>query len=131
MLLVFRHTEFPEAGIQVPGGTVEDGETIQSAALREAWEETGVEDLEMVAYLGMNILDLAEFDMVGLFQRHFFHLTPRSIPSESWRHWETNRSDGSSEPIEFEFYWVKYPEEVPELAGRQGAFLEKLVSGTH
>ena len=27
-LLVFRHTQFPEAGIQVPGGTVEQGEAI-------------------------------------------------------------------------------------------------------
>lgn len=27
-LLVFKHTDYPEAGLQVPGGTVETGEDI-------------------------------------------------------------------------------------------------------
>lgn len=32
LLLLFVHVDFPEAGIQVPGGTVEPGETPIDAA---------------------------------------------------------------------------------------------------
>ena len=35
-LLVFKHVDFPEAGIQVPGGTLDAGETPKAAVLREA-----------------------------------------------------------------------------------------------
>lgn len=44
-LLVFRQPQYPEAGIQVPGGTIEDGESADEAALREAREETGLAEL--------------------------------------------------------------------------------------
>ena len=37
-LLVFRH---PVAGIQLPKGTVEQGESAVDGAVREVWEETG------------------------------------------------------------------------------------------
>jgi 8-oxo-dGTP pyrophosphatase MutT (NUDIX family) len=40
-LLVFEQPDFPEAGIQVPGGTIEHGETGKAAASRETLEETG------------------------------------------------------------------------------------------
>jgi ADP-ribose pyrophosphatase YjhB (NUDIX family) len=48
-VLVFRH---PEAGIQLPAGTVEDGESFEDGALREACEETGMCDLALVKHLG-------------------------------------------------------------------------------
>jgi 8-oxo-dGTP pyrophosphatase MutT (NUDIX family) len=48
-LLVFQH---PFAGIQIPAGTVEVGEDIAVAARREAWEETGLTDLDEGIYLG-------------------------------------------------------------------------------
>jgi len=37
-LLVFSHPDFPEAGIQVPAGTIEPGEEPEAAVLREAFE---------------------------------------------------------------------------------------------
>jgi 8-oxo-dGTP pyrophosphatase MutT (NUDIX family) len=46
-LLVFRHPN-PRAGIQVPAGTVEPGESLHAAVLREAAEETGLADLAIV-----------------------------------------------------------------------------------
>ncbi len=47
-LLVFAH---PTAGIQVPAGTVEEGETFEDAVLREAHEETGLERMRLVKLL--------------------------------------------------------------------------------
>lgn len=48
-LLVFKH---PTAGIQIPAGTVEKGEDIETAVKREAYEETGLRFVEVESYLG-------------------------------------------------------------------------------
>lgn len=41
-LLVFEHAGLPDAGLQVPGGTVEAGETPIEAVAREVLEESGL-----------------------------------------------------------------------------------------
>lgn len=41
-LLVFNHTDFPESGIQVPGGSGDAGEDPVHAVKREVKEETGL-----------------------------------------------------------------------------------------
>ena len=49
VLLVFKH---PNAGIQIPAGTVEVGEDIETAVQREAHEETGLQNVKIEKYLG-------------------------------------------------------------------------------
>lgn len=48
-LLVFQH---PNAGIQLPAGTVEHGENIETAVVREAQEETGIQTFHLQTHLG-------------------------------------------------------------------------------
>lgn len=48
-LLLIRH---PFAGYQFPAGTVEPDENFEAAVLREAREETGLEDFRLIAQLG-------------------------------------------------------------------------------
>ncbi len=48
-ILVFQH---PTAGIQLPAGTVELGENIETAVVREAQEETGIQTFHIQAHLG-------------------------------------------------------------------------------
>jgi 8-oxo-dGTP pyrophosphatase MutT (NUDIX family) len=127
-LLVFRHTDHPEAGIQVPGGTMEPGESPDDAVLREAQEETGLDALEIRVFLGVQEVDLARFGLEGLQRRYVYHLGLRGGAPESWLHYESTPSDGTPGPIEFEFFWVRLPDEVPELAGAQGEFLDRLAA---
>jgi hypothetical protein len=54
-MLVFWHDR---SGVQVPAGTVEDGETWDEGAWREVREESGLADLEMAACLGSKVYDL-------------------------------------------------------------------------
>ena len=51
-LLVFTETDCPEAGLQVPAGTLEPGEDPRSGVLREAEEETGLSNLELLGLVG-------------------------------------------------------------------------------
>jgi len=48
-LLLFRH---PFTGVQIPAGTVEEGETLEQAVLRETAEETGVTNAHLVHEIG-------------------------------------------------------------------------------
>jgi len=48
-LLLFEH---PNAGVQIPAGTVEEGESPEQAVLREAGEETGLAGFSILRYLG-------------------------------------------------------------------------------
>lgn len=119
-LLVFRHTQFPEAGIQVPGGTVEPSEPLEHAVLREAAEETGLQGLRIIAYLGSQVIHLDGIPT----QRHFYHLGLDGEVLETWLSYELTPSDGGPASIEFEFFWVSFPDDVPDLAGDQGSLLK-------
>jgi 8-oxo-dGTP pyrophosphatase MutT (NUDIX family) len=56
-LLVFRHVHFPEAGVQVPGGTVDPDEEPEAAVWREVMEESGLFLLDSVRLLFKGVLE--------------------------------------------------------------------------
>jgi 8-oxo-dGTP pyrophosphatase MutT (NUDIX family) len=127
-LLIFRHTEHPDAGIQVPAGTVNPGERLDIAAIREAREETGLPEaeLELRAMLGDDVVPGDVSNSSVVIRRHFFHFEFTGTAPRRWIHYEHDPSDGTPGSIEFEFTWVRYPDEVPVLAGKQGAMLPRL-----
>ena len=122
-LLVFRHTQHPEAGIQVPAGTVEGGELPEEAVLREAHEETGLDNLVIRSYLGFREYDFTTHGEVEIHRWHFYHLEFKGDAPIRWRHYERHPSNGSSNPIEFELFWVRVPDQIPELVPHQGDLL--------
>lgn len=124
-LLVFSHPDFPEAGIQVPGGMLKQGEEPDEAVMREAFEETGLEGLELRSYLGDCELDAPERGKV--YHCRFYHLTYDGTAPERWRHDETDPSDGTPGPITFDFFWVRLPDEVPPLFGGTDVMLPELL----
>lgn len=119
-LLVFEHRDYPEAGVQVPAGTVGDSEDLEVAVLREAGEETGLDGLRVVGYLGSQ-----EFqDPEQLSERHYFLLTVDDAPKK-WTHWESDAT-GTDEDFAFNLYWVSIEKAVEILHPAFGAKLENL-----
>lgn len=125
-LLVFRHTDFPEAGIQVPAGTVMPNEDLEAAVLREAEEETGLDVLTIKTYLGDQIRNMKDVGKDEIHHRHFYHLLCGGDPPEQWQHDEINPSEGDPVPIHFEFYWAEMPDQIPGLIADHGILLPRL-----
>ena len=127
-LLVFRHPCAPEAGIQVPAGTLEEGERVEDAVLREAFEETGLPDLTLDCFLGEQERDMSDFGRDEVHHRRFYHLRCHGHPPTTWRHEEPCPSDGSRQkPILFEFFWAPLPHAVPPLIADHGMLLPQLL----
>jgi 8-oxo-dGTP pyrophosphatase MutT (NUDIX family) len=125
-LLIFTHRDFPEAGVQVPAGTVEPGEAPEAAVLREAREETGLSALALVRYLGEQWHDLAPYGRDEVAHRRFYHLRCRGEPPDAWLAAETHASEGGPEPIVFACAWAPLPDGVPELYAELGVMLPLL-----
>jgi 8-oxo-dGTP diphosphatase len=126
-LLVFSHPNAPEAGIQVPAGTMRDDESPAAAALREAHEETGLEGLELVRLLGEQIRDMADSGRDEIHHRWFFHLRCSGDPPAIWRNYEPDPDDGSPELPLFELFWAPLPEGIPDLIADHGIMLPALL----
>ena len=110
-LLVFRQPASPEAGVQVPAGTLEPGEAPAHAVLREAREETGLACLRPSSYLGQNDSTFKDGDgQTVTVHRHFYHLRFCGQAPERWQHWESTPSGGVTGPILFELWWASYQE---------------------
>ncbi|MDM9581372.1 NUDIX domain-containing protein [Nostoc sp. GT001] len=124
-LMVFTHTDFPEAGVQVPAGTVEESEEPSEAVLREIYEESGVKGVRIIELLGIYQYNMTPYrDEIQ--ERYVYHLELTQPTPSTWRHWEIHSST-SKNPIAFDFYWVKLDSSNLGLAGGQGYFLSKLV----
>ncbi len=127
-LLVFRHPYTPEAGIQVPAGTVEEHERAEDAVLREAFEETGWPHLTLNCFLGEQERDMSDFGRDEVHHRRFYHLRCHGYPPTTWQHEERYHSDSSvQKPILFEFFWAPLPHAVPPLIADHGIMLPQLL----
>ena len=123
-LLTFTHRDFPEAGIQVPAGTVEDGEEIEAGLRREVVEETGLHDFDIVR-------EVATYNWVhpvtgNIHERHVFLIAaPTSTPDE----WEWVETDGGKKPklegYVFRYGWADLANEI-DLAGDLGDYLHAI-----
>ncbi|MDQ3548783.1 MAG: NUDIX domain-containing protein [Chloroflexota bacterium] len=126
-LLVFRQPEFPEAGMQVPGGSIDPGERPEDAVLREAFEETGLSGLTLGAFLGDVQHDLSPRGRYEIHHRYYFHLRVEGDILEAWQHTELYPSEGDHESVLFEFFWAELPDGVPPLIGHRGEKIPELL----
>ena len=118
-LLVFTHRDFPEAGTQVVGGTVEPGEDLINAIVREIYEESGLIVLPSeCSKIGESIYLRKDFPEKNL--RHYFEIKTNNLQN-SWTH--TVQSDGLDNQLVFHFFWIEETEAKKVLAGDMGEFI--------
>lgn len=121
-LLVFEHKNHPEAGLQVPGGTIEEDEMLIDALYREIAEETGIvkNDLSFIGKIfNYNFYPNGK---QTAYERTFFHLNYEGT-QQSWDHQVI--SDGLDNGLIFQFRWEQIGL-LPKLAGEQDKAVELL-----
>lgn len=103
-LLVFDHEGMPEAGTQIVGGTVENGEELKAALAREILEEAGlkvsVDQMEMLSKTTYKRSDKPEIN-----ERTYFKIALNNLP-DKWSH--RVNSDGEDNGLIFNFYWLSF-----------------------
>ena len=124
-LLVFRHVDFSyeEVGIQVPAGSIKEGEEAEAAALRELQEETGYSGFKILSFLGTAKYDRSP-EIPEVHERYFFLAEPIEELPERWPSQEDH--DGKGPPTHFECFWIPVARGHVLQAG-QGALLGKIV----
>lgn len=114
-LLIFAHRDYPDVPLQVPAGTVDEGEDLEVAARREIAEEAGLVDLRLIRKLGSRTTyrdDLGDYE-----ERHFFLYEPTAPTPETWDHCVTGH--GEDTDLIFSYRWADWQivgELVPILA---------------
>ena len=99
-LLVFHGPEHD--GLQIPKGTIEDGEDLRSALFREVREESGLSALGNPRHLASDVWT-RRHDPPKRYVRHFFHARVHE-PRERWTHVVTG--EGEERGAEYEFTWL-------------------------
>jgi 8-oxo-dGTP pyrophosphatase MutT (NUDIX family) len=126
-LLIFSHPEHPGVGFQIPGGSINVGETPIQAARREFFEETGLEASGDMEELGSYTYSMFPFRR-EVQKRFVFHLRLKTIRANSWIHSETHPEKVGQSPDKFHFIWAELNDHLSDaLSVGQGMFLHKLM----
>jgi 8-oxo-dGTP pyrophosphatase MutT (NUDIX family) len=123
-VLVFDHEGMPEAGTQVVGGTLEDGEELKAALVREIKEESGlIIDVTELRFLAETIYKRKDKPEINY--RTYFVIEGNEL-HESWSHQVV--SDGEDNGLVFNFYWLSLAEAERKLTGNFSECLSLLRS---
>lgn len=109
------------AGIQVPKGTIEEGETPLEGVKREMLEETG---LTTLVVQGLIAQDYFNHPSGVLQKRYFYHLTTSEETRETWQHHPTGINEAD---LLFSFYWIS-AEQDTKLAKGHGDYLYRVLA---
>jgi 8-oxo-dGTP pyrophosphatase MutT (NUDIX family) len=124
-LLVFDHVDV-DAGTQVPGGGIHEGESAEDAVRRELVEESGIDTAVLVRKLG-EAWGRSEPGNVpaGLEEhvQHAFHLRLDRLPADEVWEWQ-EKSGGEIVEHRFAFRWASLEEAATVLWPHQAMWIE-------
>lgn len=109
-VLVFQHS-IPEAGIQIPKGTVNDEEDTYNAVIREVEEETGLTNFRVENLIAE---DNWKNDDGAIHNRFFYKINVSDAPDE-WDYQPTG--GGEEEGLVFHYFWISSKNEVGLIRG--------------
>jgi 8-oxo-dGTP diphosphatase len=120
---VFRQDD-EDSGLQVPAGTLREGEDPEAGALREAQEETSLTRLRVVRFLGRYQWDISPI-REEIQDRHVFQLAVDDPPPRGWVSYELH--DGLHPPTTLRFCWLPLGDpELDTLVVGQGTLLQRV-----
>lgn len=114
-LLLFRHLDHSVEPVQIPGGGIEFGESIEAALHREVEEESGLVNLPVLRKLG--ICERCWLDTRATARRHYFLLEAPDTTPDRWLH--IVQGNGKDAGLRFSFFWHRPAIEFKLLGGAQ------------
>lgn len=116
-ILLVRRCHPPDSGgWGFPGGRLELGETLLSAAERELQEETGVRARGLAAFAALDIIDR---DITGAVRYHY-------VLNAVYCHWDAGEGEAADDATELA--WVRARDlDQPDTIGQGGGFLSDQV----
>ena len=123
-LLVFDHRDAPQAGVQVPAGSIEVGEMPSDAAMRELREETGLANARPVGRI--DVYEWEDPETHRWHRRHVYQFEAPSDAPDSWEHVVTAGEDDHG--MKFDCRWLPVDVAETELSSEQGASVRRIIS---
>jgi 8-oxo-dGTP pyrophosphatase MutT (NUDIX family) len=123
-LLVFSYVDEPESGTQVPGGSLEPGETPAEGALREVREEAGLTAPSIIRHIGSFEWYCEPHQQMHL--RHIYHVDAGQPLPEQWD--VTIRSGDEDNGMRLRWRWMDLREATTSLFGEQGQYAVHLLN---
>lgn len=110
-LLLFEHPDCEEAPIQIPGGGIEAGESMEAALHREIYEESSLTNLTILRKLG--IAERCWLDTKITTRRHCFLLEVSYSTPDHWEHIVDSHDFDAG--FCFSYFWHRPTSDTPLL----------------